>query len=245
MRLVKMLRLVLLNGAAMGLGAIVATSCIEVEYPLVAFRCNPKQESNCPDTHFCCSDDPAAVGGDKPNYVGKGISDGAMPYFSGDSNGLGVSGMCVRTGDIVGQGLMELPAINCPIPCNPTWDDEWIDDVCGPSRVCCQTVELEAKDCVVDPGTSMYRPVTGDDIGVLSAWKPADHATHQDPNGSSCLAIAGGDANSDTFTDCVRQLSVADQRGFCMALNGGICPTKQVGYVDACTAANGGVPAGT
>lgn len=245
MRLVKMLRLVLLNGAAMGLGAIVATSCIGVDYPLVAFRCNPKQESNCPDTHFCCSDDPAAVGGDKPNYAGKGISDGAMPYFSGDNNGLGVSGMCVRTDDIVGQGLMELPAINCPIPCNPTWDDAWIDDVCGPSRVCCQTVELEAKDCVVDPGTGMYRPVTGDDIGVLSAWKPADHATHQDPNGSSCLALAGGDQNSDTFTDCVRQLSVADQRGFCMALGvNGTCPTKQVGYVDACTQLNGGVPAG-
>lgn len=251
MRLVKMLRLVLLNGAAMGLGAIVATSCIGVEYPLVAFRCNPKQESNCPDTHFCCSDDPAAPMGAKPDYAGKGISDGQKPYFSGDSNGLGVSGMCVRTDDIVGQGLMEVGAINCPIPCNPTWDEAWIDDVCGPSRVCCQTVELDAKDCVVDPGSGMYRPVSGEDIGVsngaggvITDWKPASHTTHQDPNGSSCLALAGGNQSSDVFTDCVRQLTVADQRGFCMALGTGVCPTKQVGYVDACTKLNTGAPAG-
>lgn len=242
MRPVKMLRLVLVNGAAMGLGVIVATSCIGVDYPLVAFRCQPNQESNCPDTHFCCSDDPAAVGGAKPNYAGKSIDGGAMPYFSGDRNALGTSGMCVRVDDIAGQGLVELPAANCPIPCNPTWSEAWIDDVCGPTRVCCQTVELEAKDCVIDPGTNRYRPVNGDDIGSLSAWKPADHSTHQDPNGNTCLALAGGDSGSSMFTDCVRQLSVADQRGFCMALGAGVlCPTKQVGYVDACTALNGGV----
>src|SRR5690606_16888698 len=57
----KMLRFLLVNGAALGLGAFVATSCIGVDYPLVAFRCDPAQDSNCPDTHFCCSDDPAAV----------------------------------------------------------------------------------------------------------------------------------------------------------------------------------------
>jgi hypothetical protein len=243
MRPVKMLRLVLINGAAMGLGAMVATSCIGVDYPLVAFRCQPNQESNCPDTHFCCSDDPAAVGGAKPNYVGKGIDDGAMPYFSGESNGLGRSGMCVRTDDIAGQGLMELAAANCPIPCNPTWSDAWIDDVCGTARVCCQTVELEQNDCVMDQSTGMFRPINGDDIGVLSAWRPADHSTHQDPNGATCSALAGGNT-SDAYLDCVRQLSVADQRGFCMALGAGVaCPTEQVGYVDACTARNG-VPPG-
>jgi hypothetical protein len=243
MRPVKMLRLVLVNGAAMGLGAIVATSCIGVDYPLVAFRCKPNQESNCPDTHFCCSDDPAAVGGAKPNYTGKNIDDGAMPYFSGDNNGLGTAGMCVRVDDIAGQGLVELAAANCPIPCNPTWSEEWIDDVCGSARVCCQTVELEAKDCVIDPADNKYRPVNGDDIGVLSAWRPNDHATHQDPNGSTCLALAAGDNSSPVFQDCVRQLSVADQRGFCMALAAGqACPTDQPTYVNACTTLNGGVP---
>lgn len=242
----KMLRLVLLNGAAMGLGVIVATSCIGVDYPLVAFRCNPKQEQNCPDTHFCCSDDPAAPDGAKPDYAGKNIDGGEKPYFSGDNNGLGVSGMCVRVDDIAGQGLTEFPAANCPIPCNPTWDEAWIDDVCGPTRVCCQTVEVEAKDCVLDPAEGKYRPVTGNDIGadngmggVITEWKPNNHSTHQDPNGISCLALAGGNSMSDIYPDCVRQLTVADQRGFCMALNGGVCPTQQVGYVDACDKLNG------
>ena len=182
--------------------------------------------------------------------MGLGISDGAKPYFSGENNGLGVSGMCVRTDDIVpGQGLAEIAALNCPIPCNPTWDAAWIDDVCGTSRVCCQTVELEPKDCVVDPDSGMYRPVSGEDIGasngaggVITEWKPGSHSTHQDPNGSSCLALAGGDRNNPTYLDCVRQLTVADQRGFCMALGAGqLCPTEQAGYVDACTKLNGGV----
>lgn len=243
MRSVKMLRLVLVNGAAMGLGVVVATSCIGVDYPLVAFRCNPQQENNCPDTHFCCSDDPAAIGGDKPNYMGKNIPDAADPYFSGNNNALGTSGMCVRVDDIAGQGLIELPAANCPIPCNPSWSEAWIDDVCGTSRVCCQTVELESSDCVLDTGTNMYRPVTGDDIGVLSTWTPAEHATHQDPNGKSCLALAAGNAMSSVFQDCVRQLTVADQRGFCMALAAGqACPTDQPTYIDACAARNGGAP---
>jgi hypothetical protein len=251
MRPMKMLRLVLVNGAAMGLGAVVATSCIGVDYPLVAFRCNPKQESNCPETHFCCSDDPAAPGGAKPDYMTKGIEGGEPPYFSGINNGLGTSGMCVEVDTIAGQGLVEAPALNCPIPCNPTWDDAWIDDVCGGARVCCQTVELDPADCVIDPTDNVYRPVTGDDIGVdngsgvpITQWRPNDHVTHQDPNGSSCLALAMGDSNSDVFQDCVRQLTVADQRGFCMQLAAGQgCPTKQPGYIDACTALNtGGAP---
>lgn len=245
MRPEKMLRFVLVNGAALGLGAVVATSCVEVDYPTVAFRCDPsQQEDNCPETHFCCSDDPAAEGGAKPDYMGQSISDGAPPYFSGPNNALSTSGMCVRVDEIAGQGLIDLAAANCPIPCNPTWDAAWINDVCGESRVCCQTVELEDIDCILDQSTGMYRPVTGDDIGMgagQSQWRPADHATHQDPNGSSCLALAGGNPNSSVFQDCVRQLSVADQRGFCMALQAGqVCPTKQPGYIDACTRLNGG-----
>lgn len=236
MRPEKMLRFVLVHGAAIGLGATVAISCIDVEYPLVAFRCDPQQESNCPDTHFCCSDDPAAEGGAKPNYMGKGIEDGAEPYFSGNNNALSRSGMCVRVDDIAGQGLIELPAANCPIPCNPTWDAAWIDDVCGESRVCCQTVELEASDCVPS-SEGGFRPVTGSDIlAGVTDWRPAAHATHQDPNGSNCLALAGNDSGSAVFQDCVSQLSVADQRGFCMALGPmQTCPTAAPTYIDACT----------
>lgn len=234
----KMLRFLLVNGAALGLGAFVATSCIGVDYPLVAFRCDPAQDSNCPDTHFCCSDDPAAVGGAKPNYMGLGIQGGDNPYFSGPNNALSRSGMCVRTDDLAaGQGLMDLAAANCPIPCNPTWSDDWIADVCGANRVCCQTVELEQKDCIQDQNTGMWRPVTGDDIGELTQWSPADHQTHQDANGQNCSNLSEG--NAEVFLDCVRQLTVADQRGYCMALGAGqLCPLVQPGYIDACEALN-------
>lgn len=242
MRPEKILRFILVNGAAIGLGATVATSCVGVEYPLVAFRCDPQQDSNCPETHFCCSDDPAAVGGAVPQYVGKTTPDAAAPYFSGESNALSRTGMCVRTDDIAGQGLMEFAALNCPIPCNPTWESSQINAVCGDARVCCQTVALEAKDCVNDGGT--FRPVSGADIVAgVTAWRPADHATHQDPNGSGCLALGGNDNQSSEFQDCIRQLSVADQRGFCMALGTGqTCPTEQPNFIDACSLMNGGAP---
>lgn len=242
MRSEQMLRFVLVNGAGIGLGAVVATSCIGVDYPLVAFRCNPRQENNCPDTHFCCSDDPAAEGGNKPSYTGKDIADPVGdPYFSGNNNAVGTSGMCVRVDDIPGQGLMDFAALNCPIPCNPTWDADWITDVCGPARVCCQTVEMEEADCINDNGT--VRPVTGADIGTFTSWRPADHATHQDPNGDGCLGLALGDNTSPVFQDCVRQLSVANQRGFCMQLGAGqACPADQPTFVDACTQAGGGAP---
>ncbi len=240
MRSEKILRFVLINGAAVGLGAAVATSCIGVDYPLVAFRCDPQQESNCPDTHFCCSDDPAAEGGQKPNYTGKNITESGMPYFSGDNNGRSRSGMCVRVDDIAGQGLIEPFALNCPIPCNPTWPEDWIDDVCGAARVCCQTVALEDRDCINDGNE--IRPARGDDIVAgRTAWRPADHVTHQDPNGAGCTALAGGDTESALFLDCIEQLSVADQRGFCMALGvNQTCPTDQPTFVDACTRLGGG-----
>ena len=89
----------------------------------------------------------------------------------------------------------------------------------------------------------MFRPVDGGDIGVFTMWRPADHATHQDPNGDGCLGLALGDTSSPVFQDCVRQLSVANQRGFCMQLGQGqACPTDQPTFVDACTQLNGGVP---
>lgn len=235
-----MVRFAALYGIALGVGATVATSCIGVNYPTVAFRCNPRQSDNCPDTHFCCSDDPAAEGGGLPNYVQKNISGGGNPYFSGDNNALGTSGMCVNRDDIpTGSGLLEAGALNCPIPCNPTWDEDEIDVVCGETRVCCQTAELEAADCVQEDGE--FRPVVGTDIGDLTDWNPAAHATHQDPAGVACTGFAMGDQSSSTFLSCIQQLTVANQRGFCMALQPGQqCPTAQPTYVDACTLLNQG-----
>lgn len=200
--------------------------------------CNPSEDPGT-NGYVCCSDDPATLDGSLPAYEGKGI-EGSPPSFSGSNNALGDFGMCVDVTQIAGQGLLEAAAQNCPIPCNPTWDEGAIDDVCGSARVCCQTVELGPEDCVIDGVTGLYRPVTGEDIGVLSQWRPQDHATHQDPNGTSCLALAAGDPASDVFEGCVRNLGVANQRGYCMSLGAGqACPHAQPDYIDACEALNG------
>lgn len=244
----RVLRFLVLNGLAVGLGAVVATSCVDVNYPTVAFRCNPRQSDNCPDTHFCCSDDPAAVGGGLPFYTNiPGTADGGTAYFSGANNGLGTKGMCVRTEDLPsGAGLFEATAANCPVPCNPTWEDSDKLAVCGEGRVCCQTVELEAADCVQeDPDDPQsWRPAVGTDIrGGRTDWKPARHETHQDPNGQGCGTFANNvtdfeDPDSD-FSQCLNRLTVADQRGFCMALQPSeVCPTDVEGYLNACELIN-------
>jgi hypothetical protein len=234
-----------LNALAIGLGSTVATSCIGVNYPTVAFRCNPRQQDNCPDSHTCCSDDASSEGGALPSFMGKNIEGGATPFFAGMNNALGTRGLCVRTGDIpMGSGLLEPAAVNCPIPCNPTWADSEVSAVCGPSRVCCQTSELQPSDCVLEG--DVWRPATGADINVGSVtpttmWTPGNHETHQDPGGTGCLTFAGG-AMNDSFADCVANLTVADQRGFCMALGPGqACPTDDPTYLDACEQINMGL----
>ncbi len=126
---------------------------------------------------MCCSDDPAAVGGALPSYVNRGI-DGSTPIFAGANNDLGTSGLCIRTSDIPTDGkLLEPEAMNCPIPCNPTWDQATTDEVCGASRVCYQTQPLEPEDCILDPDTQQWRPVTGDDVGDGTIWATNSHAT--------------------------------------------------------------------
>ncbi len=240
----RVLRFLVLNGFAVGLGAVVATSCIDVNYPTVAFRCNPRQSDNCPETHFCCSDDPAAVGGGIPSYMNiQSTAGGGVAYFSGANNGLGTKGMCVRTDDIpAGSGLFEGAAANCPVPCNPTWEQDDQDAVCGTNRVCCQTVEIEPEDCILDG--DMWRPATGADIlDGASSWSSARHETHQDPNGQGCSTFAmSADVNNDEFAGCLQQLSVADQRGFCMALQPGqACPTEVDTYLNACEQINMGL----
>ncbi|MEM9456774.1 MAG: hypothetical protein AAGF11_21535 [Myxococcota bacterium] len=203
--------------------------------------CDPSNDPGI-NGYRCCSDDPAAAGGLAPDYQDKNISNAGLPYFSGNNNGFSRTGQCIHVAAIAGQGLLEAAAANCPIPCNPTWPGETIADVCGPARVCCQTRAIEPKDCIEDPETGLFRPVTGGDIiATLTNWRPGDHATHQDPNGSGCQALAGGDLQSPFFLDCVEQLNVANQRGFCMGLPAGqACPHEQPGYIDACEMLNGG-----
>ncbi|MBV1858081.1 MAG: hypothetical protein KUG77_06685 [Nannocystaceae bacterium] len=207
-------------------------------FPVAA--CNPRHDDTGSD-YACCSDDPAAVGGDVPEY--QNVSSGSTPLFSGNNNNLGTSGMCVRTSDIpVGSGLSEPSAANCPLPCNPTWEAGNVEAVCGASRVCCQTRALQPEDCILDGDT--WRPATGADIleGV-SNWAPTRHRTHQDPNGQGCSIFAGStDVGNDAFQDCIEQLGVADQRGWCQALQPGeACPGDQPGYLNACDQINMGL----
>lgn len=199
--------------------------------------CNPRSGRD--GAYKCCSDDPAAPMGELPAYVG-GPSGTAVPYFSGNNNNLGTSGLCVNVDDIpAGSGLLEPAAQNCPVPCNPTWSEDDVESVCGNSRVCCQTRAMEPKDCILDGDT--WRPVTGADVITQeSMWATGQHATHQDPNGIGCNAYGG--VEDDEFLDCVEQLSVANQRGFCMAISAGqSCPHEADDYLNTCDQINAGL----
>lgn len=227
-----------MHTAAFGLGALVAVSCLVMDLPTVAYQCNPRQADNCPESHYCCSDDPATVGGALPNYLGKDIGGSDTPIFSGINNGLGTSGMCIRREEIpAGYGLLDPNAENCPVPCNPLWDSDTVTEVCGEGASCCQTAEMEPKDCVY-VGSS-WRPARGTDFGSVTNWTPGEHATHQDPGLQGCTQFALG--NQSTYTDCINQLTVADQRGFCMFLDpytGETCGTDRPDYINPCDCIN-------
>ncbi|GEM_PF-1264617 len=238
------LKFLVFYGGVFVLGAITATAC-KPDYKTFAFRCSPRQPENCPDGRgddfMCCSDDPAASGGKNPRYllaqreVGGETGD---PIFSGGRNAASTSGMCVRISEIpVTFAIGDPPATNCPIPCNPKWSGSRVNQVCGVGNVCCQTTELHPTDCVNDNGT--WRPAVGSDNGVLTRW--GDQETSQDTSspgiGAGCTAFAGGDTTSPAYLDCVAQLSVANQRGFC--LPGDVrCPLALPEYLDACECMN-------
>lgn len=201
--------------------------------------CNPRSSGM--GESRCCSDDPAAVGGALPAYQNSAVTNAEAPYFSGNNNGIGTSGMCVRTGELpAGSGLSESAAADCPTPCNPTWVASDMTAVCGADRVCCQTREVQPEDCVRD-GDATWRPATGDDVlGGITDWSSGRHATHQDPGGVGCVQLNGD--TGDAFFECVAELSVADQRGFCMALQpGDACPHTAPDYLDACEQINTGL----
>ncbi len=216
-------------------------------FPVMA--CNPRSSGE-GFGYKCCSSDPATADGALPEYEGRDITNGSPPLYADAANDAGTWGMCVRTGDIPqGAGLIAAAANNCPVPCDPTWSDQDTAIVCGAGRVCCQTIELGEKDCVQEDG--VWRAVTGEDIGNPNVvprtnWNNVAHDTHQDPNGTVCLAYAGGDPASDEFTTCIQGLSVASQRGFCMSLGPGqVCPSDRdpppagAGYRDVCDLMNG------
>lgn len=228
----KALNLLFVYGTAFGVGATVAISCVP-QYPTVSFRCNPRGPSpQCPDDQFCCSDDASSAGSGVPDFAPGGTP---TPLFASNNNGLSARGMCVRVSDLPPNS--GLPLNNCPVPCNPAWSGGEIEAVCGAGRVCCQTVELQARDCVSD-GSGSVRPANGlDALNNLAGnpacdddprncWRPSDFETHQDPNFEACQRLA---ADLDmTLEDCIGKLGVADTRGFCMA-EGTVCYQDIVG----------------
>lgn len=223
-------------------GAVVASACASVVYPVVAFRCDPKDgvDRACPEGFFCCSDDPAATNGALPNFAGREISGGGTPLFAGARNNVSRRGMCVDLTEIDPlSALQDVGAQNCPIPCNPTWEREEIELVCGvgAQQQCCQTVPLGTDDCVFDLDLEIWRPAVGTDVNSLrvqpmTGWSTIQHETHQDPGGVGCMSFTG-----DAFRDCVAQLTVADQRGFCRTLAvGEACDAA--GMLNACEEIN-------
>lgn len=197
-------------------------------------HCSPRSSGQ--GSHKCCSDDPASVGGGRPSFMAIGNSGSATPYFAGVNNQNGSSGMCVQPGQLTAAHRMtEAEADGCPVPCNPTWPDADVVAVCGPELSCCQTRVLAPADCVLDG--DVWRPALGTDIVAgRSTWQR--HVSHQDPTGERCAAYEEG----EQFTDCLAQLSVADQRGFCMPIPAGeTCPHADPAFVDACEQINLGL----
>lgn len=197
--------------------------------------CSPAElePGDCPTDYVCCSDDPATTQGRIPNYFQSGKIDDkyGAPIFSSNNNVLSYSGQCVEIG-----GFASPFANDCPVPCNPTWPADIQLEICGVTATCCQFTELDPdKDCVLDPDTNLWRAVTGADIPSLTTWGTL-HTTNQDPQGASCMLFAsgGGPFDMDAFMDCVAQLTVADQRGFCYDPTQ--CPCKE----DPCAMKNPG-----
>ena len=216
-------------------------------FPIAA--CNPRTSGEA-NGYRCCSTGPATADGALPAYELKSIEGGSPPLYADAANAAGTQGVCVRTEEIPeGSGLLSAAAHNCPIACNPTWSAQDVETVCGQNRVCCQTHEVREKDCVQEDG--VWRPVTGADIGAAGVvpqtnWSSVSHDTHQDANGTICLAASGGDPSSEFFEECIRHLDVANQRGFCMSLQPGqVCPSDRdpppsgAGYRDVCDMMNG------
>ena len=258
-RSLRLLNLVLGHLAVFGVAVAVSSSC-GVDYPTTAFRCSPGgSDPTCPTesdkTYLCCSDDPTAIdlgnlsADATPNYQNRGGT--GVPIFSGGNNPLSKTGMCVESGSVPPvAALTDINAQGCPVPCNPTWPAGDITAVCGAGQICCQTVELEQKDCVFDPDAGdvgCFRPATGADISAgLTAWAGTEHATHQDPSGLSCEQFVAGlppdvlnenalSAN-DVLNACYRRLTTANQRGFCLGV--ALCPLAQPTYRDICEQLN-------
>jgi hypothetical protein len=236
-----LLKTVLTYAAVFCVGAVTSVACFEPDLQNPSFRCNPAEataqgDNGCPGEETCCSDDPATVGGKLPNYHKDGVNDATYgtPLFSDNNNALSTQGMCVSTG-------FDSPLINgCPVPCNPTWDAGQITAICGNmGSQCCQTQELDAaRDCIMVDGR--WRAVRGEDIIAGRTKWGTEQVSNQDPFALGCMLFAGN-GGDDLLRDCITQLSVANQRGFCYQLGcpciEDVCEQKNQDYVPRCVGA--------
>jgi hypothetical protein len=254
------LKTAFLYASAFATAAVFATAC-DPSYGITAFRCDPSAP-DCPTkygsgSYVCCSDDPAALDLSDlgtpalPTYGGGT----GIPLFSSALNDASASGFCIATSQVPLDAAIGEPGPGqaCPKPCNPTWATEDISSVCGPNTSCCASVELQELDCGFDPALGdggCWRPVTGGDImglgGInVSDWSTSDHVTHQDPGGQGCEAFVlsqaaaistAGVSPQDAQIACFRNLTVANQRGFCQGAMD--CPLANPAYRDACEQKN-------
>jgi hypothetical protein len=248
------------GGVAFVAAMLVALACVHEPW-FERYRCWPGgPDPRCPNDEICCSDDPAALdlsnlgAAALPDYARDAEQGTGTPLFSDVNNDLSYSGLCVKGGSVPITGALES---GCPVPCNPSWDTASIEAVCGPSTICCQSRELDAADCVLDPAlgsAGCWRPARGEDIeglGGLDAtnWSTDAHATHQDPGGMGCqefvAGLSGGELDaagvsaSEVLQACYRRLGVADRRGFCLGGAGvNFCPLAMPSYRDACEQKN-------
>lgn len=208
------------------------------EPPGEGMVCDPSEPPSCTSGLTCCSDDPAAFDLAMldalvtPSY--EGTAGNGIPLFSGSNNSRSAWGTCTDVSEALDPGtLIDTGVQGCPIPCNPTWTADDVEQVCGSTRQCCQTRAIEFADCVLDPtigDAGCWRPVTGNDITGLGGidatlWQDSAHATEQGPSGRGCIDGAGGVSQDmlDLFgvtaqevqLACIRRLSVANQRGYC------------------------------
>jgi hypothetical protein len=243
-------------GATFVVSLLVVLACENgMFFPTTSSRCQPSSsEPRCSKVadYQCCSDDPIAL--ELSDLDALALPTSGTPVFSDTQNDASYSGMCVKVGAVA--PAFALPS-GCPIPCNPTWSSNSIAAVCGSDTFCCQTTEIEASDCVLDPelgDAGCWRPARGDDIvglGGLEAtsWSAAEHATLQDPGFHGCVAFVGvfsyaelkaaGVTADDVRLACLHRLGVANQRGFCIGGPGlAGCPLAQPSYRDACEQLN-------
>ena len=175
--------------------------------PDPVFLCEPAADDRCPSDTRCCSDDPAAVGGEWPD------GPGVVALFSGTSGSRSVTGVCMGSPP---QFTDVVDETGCVLPCDPTWERDVQHEVCGDDSVCCQTRELVEADCVYDEDEERWRPMDGRD--ALAAFEAGEErwgeGTHQDPGFEGCEAYAGG-RDRPAFVECLERLTVANRRGTC------------------------------